>query len=49
MSKAFVVSACGTVDEHMIKMLEPSPQAEKFLRDPECCGGSVIATLSSAF
>src|SRR5712672_2526172 len=26
----------------MIGMLEPGPEAEKFLRDPECCGGSVI-------
>jgi aliphatic nitrilase len=42
MSKAFVVSACGTVDERMIEMLEPSPESEKFLRDPNCCGGSVI-------
>ncbi len=42
MSKAFVISACGTVDDHMIKMLEPSPAAEKFLRDPDCCGGSLI-------
>jgi nitrilase len=42
MSKAFVISACGTVDERMIEMLEPSPEGEKFLRDPNCCGGSVI-------
>ena len=42
MSKAFVISACGTVDERMIEMLDPSPESEKFLRDPNCCGGSVI-------
>jgi aliphatic nitrilase len=42
MSKAFVISACGTVDERMIEMLEPSPESEKFLRDPNCCGGSLI-------
>src|SRR5689334_2832261 len=42
MSKAFVVSACGTVDERMIEMLEPTPEGEKFLRNPNCCGGSVI-------
>jgi nitrilase len=47
MSKAFVVSACGTVDEAMIKMLEPSPEAEKFLRSPDCCGGSVIVAPNS--
>jgi aliphatic nitrilase len=42
MSKAFVISACGTVDEHMIAMLQAGPEAEKFLRDPNCCGGSLI-------
>jgi nitrilase len=47
MSKAFVVSACGTVDERMIEMLEPSPESEKFLRSPDCCGGSVIVAPNS--
>ncbi|MFL5086703.1 MAG: carbon-nitrogen hydrolase family protein [Xanthobacteraceae bacterium] len=47
MSKAFVVSACGTVDEHMIEVLRASPEAEKFLRDPDCCGGSVIVAPNS--
>jgi len=42
MSKAYVISACGTVDERMIEMLQPSPESEKFLRDPDCCGGSLI-------
>ena len=42
MSKAFVISACGTVDEHMIEMLEVGPEGEKFLRNPDCCGGSLI-------
>ena len=42
MSKAFVISACGTVDERMIQMLKSEPAAEKFLRDPDCCGGSLI-------
>ena len=42
MSKAFVISACGTVDERMIEMLQAGPEAEKFLRDPNCCGGSLI-------
>ncbi|MBM3527633.1 MAG: carbon-nitrogen hydrolase family protein [Alphaproteobacteria bacterium] len=42
MSKAFVISACGTVDERMIEMLRPGPDAEKFLRNPDCCGGSLI-------
>src|SRR5262249_47847310 len=47
MSKAFVVSACGTVDERMIAMLEPTPESEKFLRSPDCCGGSVIVAPNS--
>jgi nitrilase len=47
MSKAFVISACGTVDEHMIALLEPSATAEKFLRDPDCAGGSVIVAPNS--
>jgi aliphatic nitrilase len=42
MSKAFVISACGTVDDHMIEMLQPSPEAEAFLRNADCCGGSLI-------
>jgi nitrilase len=42
MSKAFVISACGTVDERMIKMLNVGPEGEKFLRNPDCCGGSLI-------
>lgn len=42
MSKAFVISACGTVDEDMIARLAVGPDAEKFLRNPDCCGGSVI-------
>ena len=32
MSKAFVISACGTVDERMIEMLDAGPAGEKFLR-----------------
>lgn len=42
MSKAFVISACGTVDERMIEMLQVSSGGEKFLRNPDCCGGSLI-------
>jgi nitrilase len=47
MSKAFVISACGTVDENMIRMLKVAPDAEKFLRSPDCCGGSVIVAPNS--
>lgn len=42
MSKAFVISACGTVDERMIEMLDAGPAGEKFLRSADCCGGSLI-------
>ncbi len=47
MSKAFVISACGTVDEAMIAKLEVGPGAAKFLRDPDSCGGSVIVAPNS--
>ena len=47
MSKAFVISACGTVDEDMIKKLEVGEAGEKFLRDPNSCGGSVIVAPNS--
>ena len=47
MSKAFVISACGTVDEDMIVKLEVGPEAAKFLRDPDSCGGSVIVAPNS--
>ncbi len=47
MSKAFVIAACGTVDERMIEMLQPDVQAEKFLRDPDCSGGSCIVAPNS--
>jgi nitrilase len=42
MSKAFVISACGTVDAQLIEMLASGPEGEKFLRNPDCCGGSLI-------
>jgi nitrilase len=41
-SKAYVVSACGVVDDVMIRKLELSPDQEKIVRDPRYCGGSVI-------
>jgi nitrilase len=47
MSKAFVISACGTVDEAMIRMLKAGPEGEKFLRNPDCCGGSTIVAPNS--
>jgi aliphatic nitrilase len=47
MSKAYVISACGTVDEDMIRKLEVGPEAQRFLRDPECCGGSLIVSPAS--
>jgi nitrilase len=47
MSKAFVIAACGTVDERMIEMLKVGPEGEKFLRDPDCSGGSCIVAPNS--
>ncbi len=42
MTKAFVVAACGTVDEGMIKLLATDEDSEKFLRNPDIAGGSAI-------
>ena len=47
MSKAFVISACGTVDEPMIRRLKLDPEQEKLLRDSDSCGGSVIVAPNS--
>jgi aliphatic nitrilase len=44
MTKAFVISACGTVDETTIRAMQPTPEMEKFLRSPDCCGGSMIVS-----
>lgn len=44
MSKAWVISACGTVDETMIGLLADSEEHEKYLRDPDTAGGSVIVS-----
>jgi len=45
-SKAFVISACGTVDEQMIRLLNLPPGEEEQVRHPDCCGGSVIVAPS---
>ncbi len=42
MSKAYVVSAAGAVDERMIELLELPPGDEEFIRNPELTGGSLI-------
>jgi nitrilase len=47
MTKAYVVSACGTVDEGTIAKLELSPEEEEFIRNPDLCGGSVIVAPDS--
>jgi aliphatic nitrilase len=47
MSKAFVISACGTVDDDMIAKLQVGPEQEKILRSADCCGGSVIVAPNS--
>jgi aliphatic nitrilase len=47
MTKAFVVSACGTVDDHMIERLELSAEDERLMRDPDFCGGSAIVAPNS--
>jgi nitrilase len=47
MSKAYVVSSCGTVDDAMIEALELSPSDEEFIRNPELTGGSLIVAPDS--
>jgi aliphatic nitrilase len=47
MSKAWVVSACGTVDEPMIERQELDDEQAERLRDPDFCGGSVIVAPDS--
>ncbi len=42
MTQAFVVSACGVVDQDYIDAVQPDAAGEEFLRKPACCGGSVI-------
>lgn len=47
MTKAYVVSACGTVDDGMVERLELSADDEAVIRDPEFCGGSLIVAPDS--
>jgi aliphatic nitrilase len=47
MSKAYVLSACGTVDEQMIERLQVSDEDARMLRDPDFCGGSLIVSPDS--
>lgn len=42
MAGAFVISACGTVDETMLETLQLTPEDEKIVRDPTVSGGSII-------
>lgn len=47
MSKAFVVSACGTVDDRTIELLQVDQKGEALLRSPDFCGGSLIVAPDS--
>ena len=47
MSKAFVVSACGTVDDETIAKLELSEADDATIRQPQFCGGSIIVAPDS--
>lgn len=48
MTKAFVVSACGTVDDHAIERLQVSDEQEALLRSEDFCGGSTIVAPDSS-
>ncbi len=43
-SKAYVVSVCGTVDEDMIHKLELPPEQAQVVRSKEYSGGSVVVS-----
>jgi nitrilase len=45
-TKAFVISACGALDEATIGALELPAEDEKLVRDPACSGGSLIVAPS---
>lgn len=47
MTKAFVISACGTVDDGMVERLELSAEDEAVIRNPNFCGGSMIVAPDS--
>lgn len=53
MSKAYVISACGTVDNATIERLELSAAEEQLIRDPKFCGSferlssSVVCSISA--
>jgi nitrilase len=47
MSKAYVISACGTIDDATVERLELSPDDERLIRDPDFCGGSSIVAPDS--
>lgn len=47
MSKAFVIAACGVIDDGMIRMLELDDAEARLLREPGRCGGSVIVAPNS--
>ena len=41
-TKAFVISACGTIDDEMLRAHVVTPEDRAFLEDPTMCGGSTI-------
>lgn len=47
MSKAFVVSACGTIDDQTVARLALSDEDEKVIRSADFCGGSLIVSPGS--
>ena len=42
MSKAWVIAACGTIDDLTVERLQLTAEQEAVMRDPSFCGGSVI-------
>jgi aliphatic nitrilase len=44
MSKAWVVAACGTIDDLTVEKLQLTKEQEEIIRNPDFCGGSVIVS-----
>lgn len=47
MTKAFVVAACGVIDDGLIRTLQLDAAEARALREPGRCGGSVIVAPNS--
>jgi aliphatic nitrilase len=47
MTKAFVVSVCGAIDDNLVRLQELPPAEERWVRNPDCSGGSMVVAPNS--